>query len=128
MERHGVVPYLHCPDAGVLADFLVAHLGFTERSRWSEPDGEVRNVELEVGPTEVWLDGDAAWWADHGEHARQWIGLWVADVEEVDAARSRLADAGLEPSEPVTRDFGVRTFDVTDPAGHTWGVMARTDP
>ncbi len=122
MERHGVVPYLHCPDAGAVADFLVTHLGFAERGRWHQPDGEVRNVELEIGPTEVWLDGDATWWTERGEHARQWVGLWVDDV---DATHARLAAAGLPVSDPVTREFGVRTFDVQDPAGHTWGLMTR---
>ena len=128
MERQGLVPYLHCPDAGALADFLVAHLGFAERGRWLAADGTVRNIELDHGATEVWLDGDAAWWAEHddGTAARHWTGIWVDGLDDVDAAHARLTAAGIEVSDPVTREFGVRMCELTDPAGHRWALMART--
>ncbi|CAN5632441.1 glyoxalase [soil metagenome] len=122
MERSGFVPYLHCPEAGSLADWLVSHLGFTEQQRWIDAEGHVANVELASGATEVWLDGGGRWWSAHAGDERPWVGLWVDDVDE---AHARLASAGVEVSELVTRDFGVRLCEVTDPAGNRWGLMTR---
>ena len=60
IKVRGVIPYVFCADAGAIADWCVEVLGFVERERWSEDDGVVRNVELIVGDSEVWLDGPVA--------------------------------------------------------------------
>lgn len=59
----GVIPYVICADAGAAADWCVEVLGFVERERWPDDEGIVRNVELVVGESEVWLDGLVPDWS-----------------------------------------------------------------
>lgn len=43
------------------------------------------------------------------------------EVDDVDAAVTRLRALGIEPSlEPVTRPWGPRTANLRDPFGHVW--------
>lgn len=97
-------------------------LGFTERERWPDGDGVVRNVELMVGDNEVWLDGPVADWQDKAGGLGSWVDLLV---EDVDAVHERLVVAGVELDPPRTRDHGVREITVSDPEGHSWGFVQR---
>lgn len=117
----GLVPYVFCADAGATADWCVEVLGFTERGRWTNEEGVVTNVDLAVGPNEVWLDGPEPDWRDVKHGLCSWMGLVVADA---DAKHQELREAGRAVGDLVTR-FGVRQFTVTDPEGHDWGFMTR---
>ena len=119
------VPFVYCADAGLVADWLVDVLGFEERSRWAADDGTVTNVELLAGASEVWLDGPVPDWKDKLGGLPCWVGFLVDDV---DATHAEIVARGGECPPPVDREFGVRTFSVTDPEGHEWGFLRRISP
>ena len=82
----------------------------------------VRNVELTVGDSEVWLDGPVPDWSDKTGGLGSWVGVLV---DNVDAVHQRIAAAGVDLDPPRTRGHGVREITVTDPEGHAWGFVQR---
>ena len=122
-HRSGLVPYLHYEELIPVLEWLTRVFGFTERQRWPDAQGVVRNAEMIVADTEVWLDGSPGWWDKRGGRPDQWIGVWVDDV---DAMYERVKAAGVEPkTAPEDKPYGVRTFNVEDPGGYSWGFMRR---
>jgi uncharacterized glyoxalase superfamily protein PhnB len=121
-QFEGITPYLHYDDVAAMIDWLTGVFGFTERGRWLDADGILRNAELFAGNTEVWLDGDPEYWKQRSRRPEEWIGIWVDDVDAV-FARVQAAGVGAQP--PENKFYGVRVFDVTDPEGYTWGFMQR---
>jgi uncharacterized glyoxalase superfamily protein PhnB len=124
MELRGVTPYLHYDDASAMLEWLGRVFGFVERKRWPDAEGGVRNAEMIVGDTEVWLDGDPGWWRSRGRRPEEWIGVWVGNV---DAMYARVKAAGVDAEPPEDKPYGVRMFQVKDPEGYTWGFMRRSD-
>lgn len=120
--RQGAIPYVFCADAGAVADWCVEVLGFVERQRWHDDAGVVRNVELVVGASEVWLDGPVPDWNEKAGGLPSWVGVLVDDVGVV---YDQFAAAGVALDPPRTRDHGVREIAVTDPEGHEWGFVQR---
>ena len=53
----GVTPNLMYEDAGQALDWLERVLGFEERARYVDKGGVVRQAEVFVGESEVWLSG-----------------------------------------------------------------------
>lgn len=132
-EQH-VEPDLHLPvgivagvmyrDVAAAFAWLVEHLGFEVRGLFADADGRVNNAELRVGETEVWLFENPATPGSTEGPPRQWIGVWTDDV---DAAHQRVASTGIQASEPEDANYGVRSFNVTDPEGVMWGFLRRID-
>lgn len=118
----GVIPYVFCADAGAIADWCVEVLGFAERERWPDENGVVRNVELTVGESEVWLDGPVSAWKEATGGLGSWVGFLVDDV---DVAYRQITVSGGDVDPPRSRGHGVREITVTDPEGHTWGFVER---
>ena len=55
--------------------------------------------------------------------AQQGVGQFVIFVDDVDAVRAELEEAGAAViSEPADRDWGMRTLTLADPAGYTWEI------
>jgi PhnB protein len=122
-HRSGIVPYLFCEDARALADWYVRVFGFEELSSYPDDTGRVRNAELKVGDTELWLDGGGPPGGSLGEGPPVWIGVWVDDP---DVMVERIREAGVAIDAPEDKPYGVRmTGSVTDPAGYRWGFMRR---
>ena len=122
-DRSGVVPYLHYEDVIPMLEWLARVFGFSEFQRWPDAQRVVRNAEMIFADTEIWLDGSPGWWEKRGGRPDQWIGVWV---EDVDAMYERVKTAGVEPkTAPEDKPYGVRTFNVEDPGGYTWGFMRR---
>ena len=122
-RRSGLVPYLHYDDVPSMLECLSNALGFVEMQRWPDQEGVVRNAEMVIGDTEVWLDGSPGWWDARGGKPDTWIGVWV---EHVDTMFGRAKAAGAEAKTvPEDKPYGVRTFSVEDPGGYTWGFMRR---
>lgn len=120
----GAIPYVFCADAGLVADWCVEVLGFSERGRWHNEEGTVTNVELVAGSSEVWLDGPVPDWKERTGGRGAWIGFLVEDVATVEAD---LVARGQAPPRPVDREFGVRMLTLEDPEGHQWGFVQRLD-
>lgn len=118
----GIVPYLFCNDAETLMGWYGRVFGFVERGRWHNDAGQIQNAEMQVGDTEIWIDGSGRGAATPGKP--NWIGIWV---EDVDAIHKHILAAGVECEAPVEREFGVRMLNVADPEGNLWGFMRRTD-
>ncbi len=119
----GVTPYLHYDDVAAMIDWLTRVFGFIERGRWLDGQGVLRNAEIYVGDLEVWLDGDPEYWNQRARRPEEWIGIWV---EDVDAMYARVQAAGVEATPPENKFYAVRTFEVTDPEGYTWGFLQRS--
>jgi len=106
-----------------MIEWLTGVFGFTEKGRWVDAQGGVRNAELAVGSTEVWLDGDSTWWKNKGRRPEEWIGVWVNDV---DAMFERVTAAGIIVGPPENKFYAVRVLQLKDPQGYTWGFMQRS--
>jgi uncharacterized glyoxalase superfamily protein PhnB len=119
----GITPYLHYDNVVSMIDWLTRVFGFTEKCRWVDAQGEVRNAELSVGETEVWLDGDPEWSRSKGRRPEEWIGVWVDDV---DAMYARVKSAGISVEPPEKKFYAVRVLQVKDPEGYTWGFLQRS--
>ena len=111
----GITPYLHYDDIVSVTEWLKRVFGFDEKGRWLDSNGRVRNAELSVGGTEVWLDGDPDWWRSKGRRPEEWIGVWVDDV---DAMYARVKAAGIAADPPESKFYAVRVLQVTDPEGY----------
>ena len=118
----GLTPYLHYDDVVAMSEWLVRVFGFEELRRWPDESGQVRNIELRVGTTELWLDGDPGYWTPRGGKPDGWLGVWVDDV---DAMAARVQAAGVTAGPPENRPWGVRELQVKDPEGLTWGFIKR---
>jgi uncharacterized glyoxalase superfamily protein PhnB len=117
----GLTPYVYYKDAGAVADWLVRCFGFVETSRHPAEDGSVQNVELTVGSTVLWLDGDLSRTASN-DGPPVWIGVWVDDVDAM-YAHTQAVGAASDP--PEDKPYGVRMLTVKDPEGVSWGFIKR---
>jgi len=120
-QRSGLVPYLFYDDAAAMVDWYKTVFGFAEHSRYTNEDGGVRNAEMIVGDTELWMDGNppAGWQPS----AVPWIGVWVDDPDEM---YEKIKAHGVEIDPPEDKPYGVRvTGVVRDPEGYSWGFMRR---
>jgi len=124
VKFNGVVAYIDYEDAGAMIEWLERVFGFEERARYVDKDGIVRQAEMFIGDTELWLAGhDPGYWAQKGHDPDRWLGVWVDDV---DAHHDRVKAAGATISRPPEdQDYDVRTYQVDDPEGYHWGFMKR---
>lgn len=124
-----LVPYLFYSDVESMLEWYSRVFGFVEKERWPGPDGRVRNAEMTVGDTELWMDGGPSTGRHkltnaQGDPVPLWVGVWLEDRESVDAMYDHILGEGVEPTDrPVDRPFGIRTFNVKDPEGYTWGFI-----
>src|SRR5262245_48697815 len=119
----GITPNLKYEDAGAAIDWLVRVFGFEERARYLDLHGVVKQAELYVGDTEVWLSGHGkGYWETHVRGPAQNLVVWVNDV---DAQHRRITAAGVAAPAPVDQTWGVRNFYVTDLEGYLWGFYKR---
>jgi uncharacterized glyoxalase superfamily protein PhnB len=120
-QRSGLVPYLFYDNAAAMIDWYKTVFGFAEHSRYTNEDGSVRNAEMIVGATELWMDGNppAGWQPS----AVPWIGVWEDDPDEM---YEKIKAHGAEIDPPEDKPYGVRmTGVVRDPEGYSWAFMRR---
>jgi uncharacterized glyoxalase superfamily protein PhnB len=111
-----VTPVLVYPDVRAAVAWLGAAFGFEERVRI----GEAHRAQLRVG-----LDGAVIVAEVHGSRATPDEGvvthLMKVRVPDVEAAFNRARDAGTRViQEPTTYEYGERSCELEDPAGHRW--------
>ena len=76
----------------------------TERERWTNEAGEVTNVELVAGSSEIWLDGPVRDWPQRFDPFGCWVGILTPNIDAVHA------------------DLLARGHDVDAPADGTVGI------
>jgi uncharacterized glyoxalase superfamily protein PhnB len=114
-----MVPTLVYDDLNEAIDWLCSVLGFKERLRWVDGDGNPEGAELEHGDGSVMLSrtrpGRSA--PTGGD-----VSLFVmVSVEDVDAHYANAKAKGADVhGEPATYPFGERQYGLRDFAGHHW--------
>jgi uncharacterized glyoxalase superfamily protein PhnB len=111
-----VTPVLVYPDVRAAVAWLGAAFGFEERVRI----GEAHRAQLRVGGDGAVVVADA-----HGSRATPTEGivthLMKVRVPDVEAAFNRARDTGARViQEPTTYEYGERSCELEDPAGHRW--------
>jgi uncharacterized glyoxalase superfamily protein PhnB len=129
-----VIPMLSYEDAGKAADWIAEAFGFQETGRWSDDDGRVTHVNMELDGGEVMLGYPSADYrspkrhAQECEQARKWSetpyivdGVHVS-VDDIDAHYERAKAAGARIlSELEDNPYaGQRQDRAEDVEGHRW--------
>ena len=120
MTVSSAFPIIATDDVDRARGFYVDVLGFTEVYRWTEPDGRVTYLTLEVGGSKVAFS-DATWPALHGRTRGADAGNrfeLCLDVDDVDATVTAARGAGSAVLlEPMDQPWGERAAYITDPDG-----------
>jgi PhnB protein len=138
MAEQRVIPMFSYEDVGGAADWIAQAFGFEETGRWSDDDGRVTHVTMELDGGQFMLGYPSADYqspkhhAEVCEHARKWsVVPYVIDglhvfVDDVDKHFRRAKEAGATIlSEPQDQDYGERVYRVADLEGHRWMFAQR---
>jgi uncharacterized glyoxalase superfamily protein PhnB len=111
-----VTPVLIYPDVRATVAWLASAFGFEERVRV----GEAHRAQLAVGADGAVIVADVL-----GEKVQPASGsvthIIKVRVADVDASFARAREAGAQViSEPTTYEYGERSCELEDPAGHRW--------
>lgn len=111
-----MTPVLIYPDVRGAVAWLASAFGFEERVRV----GEAHRAQLAVGPDGAMIVADV-----RGQNIPPAAGsvthIIKVRVADVDAAFARARDAGAQViSEPTTYEYGERSCELEDLAGHRW--------
>jgi uncharacterized glyoxalase superfamily protein PhnB len=111
-----VTPVLIYPDVRAAVAWLASAFGFEERVRV----GEAHRAQLAVGAVGAVIVADV-----RGQKVPPAVGsvthIIKVRVADVDAAFARARDAGaLVIGEPTTYEYGERSCELEDLAGHRW--------
>ena len=134
MAEQRVIPMLSYEDAGKAADWIAEAFGFQETGRWSDDDGRVTHVNMELDGGEVMLGYPSADYrsprrhAQKCEQARKWSetpyivdGVHVS-VDDIDAhyERAKAAGATILSALEDNPGIGQRQYRAEDVEGHRW--------
>jgi uncharacterized glyoxalase superfamily protein PhnB len=134
MSEQRVIPMLSYEDAGRAADWIAAAFGFTETGRWSDDDGRVTHVNMELNGGKIMLGYPSPDYQSPKHHAevceqgRTWRqtpnvvdGVYVS-VDDVDAhyACAEAAGATMLSGLEDNAGIGQRQYRVEDLEGHRW--------
>ena len=134
MAEQRVIPMLSYEDAGKAADWIAEAFGFQETGRWSDDDGRVTHVNMELDGGEVMLGYPSADYrsprrhAQECEQARKWSetpdivdGVHVS-VDDIDAHYERAKAAGARILSELEDNPGIgqRQYRAEDVEGHRW--------
>jgi PhnB protein len=121
-------------DVGRSADWIAEAFGFTETGRWSDDDGRVTHVNMELGGGVFMLGWPSADYqspchhAETCEQARRWSETpYVVDgvmvyVDDIEAHFAQASAAGASILTPLQGNPGVgqRQYRAADVEGHRW--------
>ncbi|MEM7000281.1 MAG: VOC family protein [Pseudomonadota bacterium] len=118
-----VYPLLWSDDVGVIADWLVRCLGFTEV--WRSPDAKqsVEHAELAWQNGRVSINVKSAQYAGAGPAG---IAVRVAENAEVDRLFALATGQGAEIVQNLLDSPVAYSFTAADPDGNSWWVHAET--
>ena len=129
-----VVPMLSYEDVARAADWIAQAFGFSETGRWSDPDGTVTHVNMELGGGAIMLGYPSPHYqsprrhAEVCEHARAWSDTpYIVDgvlvyVDDVDIHYQRAEAAGASMLSELEDNpaAGQRQYRAADLEGHRW--------
>jgi uncharacterized glyoxalase superfamily protein PhnB len=134
MAEQRVIPMLSYEDVGRAADWISNAFGFEETGRWSDDDGRVTHVTMELDGGEFMLGYPSPDYqsprhhAEVCEHARRWSetpyivdGVHVS-VDDIDAHFARAKGAGARILSELEDNPGIgqRQYRAEDVEGHRW--------
>lgn len=134
MAEQRVIPIFSYEDVGRAADWIAEAFGFTETGRWSDDEGRVTHVNMELDGGMVMLGYPSADYqnpkrhAQECERARKWSatpfivdGIHVS-VDDIDAHFARAQAAGARILSAVEDNPGVGQlqYRAEDIEGHRW--------
>jgi uncharacterized glyoxalase superfamily protein PhnB len=140
MSEQRVVPMFSYEDVAQAADWIAQAFGFTETGRWSDDDGRVTHVNMELDGGQIMLGYSSAEYqspkhhAELCEDARAWRetpyvvdGVFVA-VDDIDAhyARARAGGATILSELEDNPGVGQRQYRAEDLEGHRWMFATRS--
>jgi uncharacterized glyoxalase superfamily protein PhnB len=134
MAEQRVIPMLSYEDVGHAADWIAQAFGFEETGRWSDDDGRVTHVTMELDGGQFmlgWPSPDYQSPKHHAEvceHARNWSATpYIVDgvhvsVEDIDThyERARAGGARILSELEDNRGVGQRQYRAEDVEGHRW--------
>jgi uncharacterized glyoxalase superfamily protein PhnB len=115
-----ISPYVLYEDVAIALEFLTTAFGFTERLRYTEPDGRVSHAEVVMGDGLVMVGQPASGYRNPKSlgGATMHVHVYVTDVDAHFAtARAAGAEVGGEPQD---EPYGDRRYRARDPEGHEW--------
>ena len=137
MSGQRVIPMLSYEDTGGSADWIAGAFGFRETGRWSDDDGTVTHVNMELDGSELMLGLPSRDYqsprhhAEVCEHARRWSETrYIVDgvlvyVDDLDAHYARAKGAGARIlTGPADTGHG-RSYRAEDVEGHRWMFAER---
>jgi PhnB protein len=134
MGAQRVIPMFSYEDVGRAADWIAEAFGFTETGRWSDDEGRVTHVNMELDGGMVMLGWPSADYrnpkhhAEECEQARKWSqtpfvvdGVHVS-VRDIDAhfATARAAGATILSELEENAGIGQWQYRAEDIEGHRW--------
>jgi uncharacterized glyoxalase superfamily protein PhnB len=136
-----VIPLLTYEDAGRAADWIGKAFGFEETGRWSDDQGRVTHVNMELDGGVVMLGFASPDYqnpkhhAEVCEHARKWSATpYVVDgvlvnVDDIAAHFERAKGAGAKILSELEDNPGVgqRQYRAEDVEGHRWMFAERNN-
>ena len=134
MAEQRVIPMFSYEDVGRAADWIAEAFGFQETGRWSDDDGRVTHVNMELDGGEVMLGYPSADYQSPRRHtqeceqARKWSetpyivdGVHVS-VDDIVAHYERAKAAGARILSELEDNPGIgqRQYRAEDIEGHRW--------
>jgi uncharacterized glyoxalase superfamily protein PhnB len=134
MADQRIIPMFSYEDVGRAADWIAEAFGFQETGRWSDDDGRVMHVNMELAGEEVMLGYPSPDYespkhhAETCEQARKWSetpyivdGVHVS-VDDIEAHYERAKTAGATILSELENNPGIgqRQYRAADVEGHRW--------
>jgi uncharacterized glyoxalase superfamily protein PhnB len=135
-----VIPMLSYEDAGRAADWIAGAFGFCETGRWTNADGTVTHVNMELEGSVFMLGHPSPDYqsprhhAEECEQARKWsrtpyivdgVLVYVDDIE-THYRRARAAGAAILSELEGNPGVGQRQYRAEDVEGHRWMFAERS--
>jgi uncharacterized glyoxalase superfamily protein PhnB len=115
-----ITPYLYYEDVGSALDWLSQAFGFRERMRMPGADGKVTHAEMEFAGGVIMMGHPGPDYKNPRRLGQATQNVYV-QVDDVDTHFERAKRAGAKVlAEPKDQFYGVRSYGVADPEGHTW--------
>jgi uncharacterized glyoxalase superfamily protein PhnB len=129
-----VIPMLSYEEVAQAADWLAGAFGLRETGRWTDADGRVTHVNMEMGDGMVMLGSPSPQYQSPRHHtevcdlARAWSTTpYIVDgvlvyVDDIDAHFERAQAGGATILSPVEDELaiGQRNYRAEDVEGHRW--------